>query len=86
MLEEQGVGCVVVLGGDWHERAAAKGIAEVPMLSVSTGTNNVYPTLMEGTVAGMAAAAVSLMPEPYGCCLRDKRIEVRATGSCVTSR
>ena len=58
----------------------AKGIAEVPMLSVSTGTNNVYPTLMEGTVAGMAAAAVSLMPEPYGCCLRDKRIEVRVNG------
>ena len=50
------------------------------MLSVSTGTNNVYPTLMEGTVAGMAAAAVSLMPEPYGCCLRDKRIEVRVNG------
>lgn len=62
MLEEQGVGCVVVLGGDGTSRAAAKGIAEVPMLSVSTGTNNVYPTLMEGTVAGMAAAAVSLMP------------------------
>ena len=80
MLEEQGVGCVVVLGGDGTSRAAAKGIAEVPMLSVSTGTNNVYPTLMEGTVAGMAAAAVSLMPEPYGCCLRDKRIEVRVNG------
>lgn len=80
MFEELGVGCVVVLGGDGTSRAAAKGIDRVPMLSVSTGTNNVYPTLMEGTVAGMAAASVALMPEPYSCCLRDKRIEVRVDG------
>lgn len=80
MLEELGVGCIVVLGGDGTSRAAAKGIAEAPLLSVSTGTNNVYPTLMEGTVAGMAAAAAALMPEPRRCCIRDKRIEVRVNG------
>ncbi len=80
MFEELGVGCVVVLGGDGTSRAAAKGLAEVPLLSVSTGTNNVYPTLMEGTVAGMAAAAAALMPEPRRCCIRDKRIEVRVNG------
>ena len=74
------MGCVVVLGGDGTSRAAAKGLAEVPLLSVSTGTNNVYPTLMEGTVAGMAAAAAALMPEPRRCCIRDKRIEVRVNG------
>lgn len=80
MFEELGVGCVIVLGGDGTSRAAAKGIDRVPLLSVSTGTNNVYPTLMEGTVAGMAAASVALMPEPYACCIRDKRIEVRVNG------
>ena len=80
MFEELGVGCVVVLGGDGTSRAAAKGLAEVPLLSVSTGTNNVYPTLMEGTVAGMAAAAAALMPEPRRCCIHDKRIEVRVNG------
>ena len=80
MFEELGVGCVVVLGGDGTSRAAAKGLDRVPLLSVSTGTNNVYPTLMEGTVAGMAAASVALMPEPYACCIRDKRIEVRVDG------
>ena len=80
MLEELGVGCIVVLGGDGTSRAAAKGITKTPMLSISTGTNNVYPAMMEGTVAGMAAAAVALMDEPYSCCIHDKRITVRVNG------
>ena len=80
MLEELGVGCIVVLGGDGTSRAAAKGITNTPMLSTSTGTNNVYPAMMEGTVAGMAAAAVALMDEPYSCCIHDKRITVRVNG------
>ena len=80
MLEELGVGCIVVLGGDGTSRAAAKGITKTPMLSISTGTNNVYPAMMEGTVAGMAAAAVALMDEPYSCCIHDKSITVRVNG------
>lgn len=80
MLEALGVGCIVVLGGDGTSRAAAKGITKTPMLSISTGTNNVYPAMMEGTVAGMAAAAVALMDEPYSCCIHDKRITVRVNG------
>ena len=80
MLEELGVGCIVVLGGDGTSRAAAKGITKTPMLSISTGTNNVYPAMMEGIVAGMAAAAVALMDEPYSCCIHDKRITVRVNG------
>lgn len=80
LLEGLGVGCIVVLGGDGTSRAAAKGITKTPMLSISTGTNNVYPAMMEGTVAGMAAAAVALMDEPYSCCIHDKRITVRVNG------
>ena len=80
LLEERGVGCIVVLGGDGTSRAAAKGVTKTPILSISTGTNNVYPAMMEGTVAGMAAAAVSLMQEPYSCCIHDKRIELRLNG------
>lgn len=76
MLEEKRVSCAIVLGGDGTSRAAAKRLREVPMLSVSTGTNNVYPVLMEGTVAGVAAAVVASMEDPRACCIRDKRIEV----------
>lgn len=80
MMEKLGVGCIVVLGGDGTSRAAAKGIENTPMLSISTGTNNVYPAMMEGTVAGMAAAAAALAPDPHAVCIRDKRVEVYVNG------
>lgn len=80
LMEDMGVGCVIVLGGDGTSRAAAKKLKKTPLLSISTGTNNVYPTMMEGTVAGMAAAAVSRMEDPYSVCIRDKRIEIYVNG------
>lgn len=80
MMEEMGVGCVVVLGGDGTSRAAAKSLVKTPLISVSTGTNNVYPKLMEGTVVGMAAAVTAQMDDPYACCIRDKRIEIFVNG------
>ena len=80
LMEELKVGCIIVLGGDGTSRAAAKSICTTPMISVSTGTNNVYPTMMEGTVVGMAAAAVALMEDPYSCCIHDKRLEISING------
>ena len=80
MMEELGLGCVVVLGGDGTSRAAAKSLKKTPMLSISTGTNNVYPAMMEGTVAGMAAAATAMMDDPTSVCIHDKRIQVFVNG------
>ena len=80
IMEELGLGCVVVLGGDGTSRAAAKCLKKTPMLSISTGTNNVYPAMMEGTVAGMAAAATAMMDDPYSVCIHDKRIQVFVNG------
>lgn len=50
---------VVVLGGDGTNRDVSTAIGEVPMVSVSTGTNNVVPTPVDGTVAGAAAGLVA---------------------------
>ncbi|HBJ30593.1 MAG TPA: ATP-NAD kinase, partial [Dehalococcoidia bacterium] len=58
-MRDRGVGCVITLGGDGTNRAVAKDLAEVPILPISTGTNNVFPSMIEGTVAGMAAGLVS---------------------------
>ena len=80
IMEELGLGCVVVLGGDGTSRAAAKCLKKTPMLSISTGTNNVYPAMMEGTVAGMAAAATAMMDDPYSVCIHDKPIQVFVNG------
>ena len=79
-MEKLGVGCVIVLGGDGTSRAVAKGLKDTPLLPLSTGTNNVYPTMVEGTVAGMAAAVIARMVNPEECCIKDKRIEVYKNG------
>lgn len=50
---------IVVLGGDGTTRDAAVESGDTPLLAVSTGTNNVVPTPVDGTVAGAAAAVVA---------------------------
>jgi predicted polyphosphate/ATP-dependent NAD kinase len=79
-MEALGVGCIIVLGGDGTSRAVAKGIRDTPLLPVSTGTNNVYPTMVEGTVAGMAAAFTATSNSPKDVCTKDKRIELHVNG------
>ncbi len=60
LMAERGVRVVIVLGGDGTVRMVARGAGDIPLLPISTGTNNIIPTYVEGTVAGMAAAAVAL--------------------------
>jgi hypothetical protein len=45
----------VTLEGDGTNRAVAKGCSSIPLVAISTGTNNVFPTMVEGTLAGLAA-------------------------------
>ncbi len=47
------------LGGDGTNRAFCLGWRNAPLIPISTGTNNVFPRLMEATVAGAAAALVA---------------------------
>jgi hypothetical protein len=58
-MVERGVGAIVVLGGDGTNRVVAGACGEVPIVSLSTGTNNVFPELREATVAGLAAGLVA---------------------------
>ncbi len=62
LLCKMGASCIVTLGGDGTSRAVAKGCGSVPLISLSTGTNNVFPRMIEGTVAGMAAAVADVAP------------------------
>ncbi|WP_298818030.1 ATP-NAD kinase family protein [Chloroflexus sp.] len=59
LLAERGVGCIVTLGGDGTNRLVAKGCGEVPIMPISTGTNNVFPLMIEATTAGLAAGLVA---------------------------
>lgn len=76
-IQKKHPNCIVALGGDGTSRAVAKTIGDIPLIPVSTGTNNVYPYFIEGTVAGMAAAIVASHKFPIDkLCIRDKRIEI----------
>ena len=59
IMEKAGVDCLVTLGGDGTNRAVAKGSSSIPLVAISTGTNNVFPAMTEGTLAGMAAGLVA---------------------------
>jgi len=59
LMEDMGVDCLVTLGGDGTNRAVARGSCSIPLVPISTGTNNVFPTMVEGTQAGLAAGLVA---------------------------
>jgi predicted polyphosphate/ATP-dependent NAD kinase len=60
LLLSAGVSAIVVLGGDGTHRAVARELvaagSRVPLVGLSTGTNNAFPEMREPTIAGMAAA------------------------------
>lgn len=58
-FREMDIGCIITLGGDGTNRAVARESGKVPLVAVSTGTNNVVPTMVEGTVAGLSAGLVA---------------------------
>ncbi len=51
---------VISLGGDGTNRAIGKSLGEVPLIALSTGTNNAFPVFCEATTAGMAAALITM--------------------------
>ena len=58
-MVRENVGSIVILGGDGTVRVASKASGDTPLLPISTGTNNVIPYFIDGTLAGIAAAAVA---------------------------
>ena len=74
-----GARVIVCLGGDGTARVAASAAGDVPMLALSTGTNNVFPAVREATIAGLAAGLVATGAVPAeSATTRAKLLEVRA--------
>ena len=81
-LAAAGVGAIVTLGGDGTNRAVAAACGDVPLVAISTGTNNVFPTMVDGTVAGLAAGLVATGTVAADRVTRRvKRVEVQAAGT-----
>ena len=82
LMVREGVDCIVTLGGDGTNRAVAKHCGQVPLVPVSTGTNNVFPQMVEGTVAGLAAGVVATAAvDVHKVTEATKRLEVHQDGS-----
>ena len=80
-MAQEGVDCVITLGGDGTNRAVAKGSRDIPMVAISTGTNNVFPVMVEGTTAGMAAGLVATGTVPVEeAAVRSKTLAVMVDG------
>jgi hypothetical protein len=76
-MRDAGCAALVVLGGDGTNRAVARAWPDAPLVSISTGTNNVFPQLVEATTAGAAAGLVASGRVPLEEISRPaKRVEV----------
>lgn len=82
-MEEAGAGCILVLGGDGTSRQVAKGTCKVPLLPISTGTNNVFPSMVEATTAGLAASVVAAGRTGAEAVYRAKRLVILKNGEPV---
>ena len=56
LISKLGCDCVLVLGGDGTNRLVAKKIGKIPIIPLSTGTNNAFPIDIDPTIAGLASA------------------------------
>lgn len=84
LLNKMGSSCIITLGGDGTNRAVAKTCGDVPLIPISTGTNNVFPKMVEGTMAGMAAVVAEKDKKSYYIKkYRRKKLDIYKNGELV---
>ena len=84
-MRARDVSVLVTLGGDGTNRTIAGVWPEATLVPMSTGTNNVFPSLTEPTVAGAAAGLMATgVVDAEACAPRSKLITV--TSQDGTSR
>lgn len=78
------VSCIVLLGGDGTVRVASKASRDIPLLPISTGTNNVIPFFIDGSVAAILAGAIALNPKiARHYSIKLKKLDVLVEGRLV---
>lgn len=81
-MRESGVRTIVVLGGDGTHRLVAHECGSIPLVCVSTGTNNAFPQHYEATVVGLAAGAMAIGGVSVEtACRRSKRFSCTIDGT-----
>jgi predicted polyphosphate/ATP-dependent NAD kinase len=75
------VSAIVVLGGDGTNRLVARHCSDVPICTLSTGTNNAFPRMREATVAGLATGLVATGQVGDEVLRREKVLRVGLNGN-----
>lgn len=75
------VNAIISIGGDGTNRVIAKTGIDIPIMPISTGTNNVFPYMIEATIAALATAVVALgVVSVEEATFKSKRIEIWRNG------
>ncbi|MDE2394377.1 MAG: NAD(+)/NADH kinase [Burkholderiales bacterium] len=81
LMRRHGARLLAVLGGDGTHRAVAAACGDLPLATLSTGTNNAFPGTEEATQVGLAGALVAAGRVPAALALRaNKRLRLRGPG------
>ena len=83
-MSKMGVAAIITIGGDGTNRLVVKQAIDVPLIPISTGTNNIFPDFIEGTRAGFAAG-ISLFSiageiDKKKLCIQNKLIRAECDG------
>ncbi|MGI9050312.1 MAG: ATP-NAD kinase family protein [Rubrobacteraceae bacterium] len=79
---ERGVSAIVVLGGDGTNRVVARHCGpDMPLCTLSTGTNNAFPEMREATVAGIATGLIATGKIGEEALRREKILRVGLNGA-----
>ncbi len=84
LMREQSVDCIVTIGGDGTNRVVARTCGRVPIMPISTGTNNTFPFMVEGTTAGLAAGIIAQgIVNQDRCVAATKKLNIIKNGRVV---
>jgi predicted polyphosphate/ATP-dependent NAD kinase len=77
LMRQQAVDCIITMGGDGTNRVVARACGRVPLMPISTGTNNTFPFMVEGTTAGLAAGIIARgIVDPERCITPTKKLNI----------
>lgn len=83
-MKEEGVRAIVVLGGDGTHRVVATQCGDIPIATLSSGTNNTFPDLREATTTGLATALVATGRVPLAAATRSNKL-LRVSGRRINT-
>ena len=83
LMVQTGVRLIIVLGGDGTHRLVASVCGNIPIVALSTGTNNTFPHFQEATIVGLAAGLVARgAVTPSEATRGNKVLRVEINGLC----